>query len=88
MRTSVPYKLFWLNALLPMFLLSACQEKIDLELKPGEKILAIDAILTDIDDPACTVRLWRTTDYFSPADAPPVTQAQVWVTDETLGQTG
>jgi hypothetical protein len=61
------------------WLLVGCQETIDLELRPNSPIVVIDAILNDLDNPTCVVRLSYTSDYFKPLESRPILNARVWV---------
>ena len=75
MKKFVKYMLFLLSA---MFLITACTERIDISLKPGEEKLVVEGYLFETDSTSW-VRLTKTEAYFSNEPPPPVSGASVSV---------
>jgi hypothetical protein len=76
------YTLFILLAAL----LCACEDPIQVKLDEGDKLLVVDAFITDQKKPQ-TVRLTLSDSYFSGQNPPAVSGAQVSLTDQTSGVT-
>jgi len=81
-------KRFCLYILLPLLSLcvASCEDKINIDLKTGERILVVDGFLTD-QRKVQTVRLTYTDAYFSQTNTPAVPGATVQVNDLTNGKT-
>ena len=75
-------KINYTAVFLVLFAVSACQDVIDLDVPEGKTRLVVDGLLTDRDE-LQTVKLKYTAPYFSNAPTPPISDALVFITDNT-----
>lgn len=69
-----------------LFVLSACQDKIDLDLPEGETFLVVEGWITNADRPH-EVKLTYSAPYFENTPPPPATGATVLITDDEGNET-
>ncbi len=73
-------------AIVAVWLLSACQDKIELDLPEGETFLVVEGWITNEDRPH-EIKLTFTTPYFDSAPPPPATAATVILADDEGNET-
>ncbi|MBN8701820.1 MAG: DUF4249 domain-containing protein [Bacteroidetes bacterium] len=73
---------YTLTLLFASVILTGCEKVVDVDLEEGEKLLVVDAWLTNQDKPQ-VVRLTESAPYFSNVPAPVISSAQVKVKDLT-----
>lgn len=78
-------KLVYIPLVLLLFTLTACEDVVQIDLDKGSKMYVIDAFLNDKGGTQ-TIRVLENDSYFSTTEAPPVSYAQVKVTDLTTNQ--
>lgn len=78
MKTAIHYLLIGVLG----FLLTSCEDVIQIKLDEGSKLYVIDAFVNDLRTPQ-TIRVLNNDNYFSNREAPPVTDATVILKDLT-----
>jgi len=79
-------KIFLLPIALLLLTLTACEDVVQIDLDKGSKMYVIDAFITDKGGTQI-IRVLENDSYFSTTEAPPVSYAQVKVTDLTINKT-
>ncbi len=80
MRNILSFKFNWVSFLAILFLASACEDVIDVELAEGDNQLVVDAWITDLSEPQI-IKLRRTSPYFDASFSPTETGATVIITE-------
>ena len=81
MKNSIKF----LTVLVSLFLLTSCEDVVQIKLDEGSKLYVIDAFVTDLRENQ-TIRVVSNDSYFNNREAPPITNAIVVLKDLTINQ--